>query len=88
MMATHQPKATIVFLAVAGEEQGLYGSNFIAQQYKAAGADIEGMLNNDIVGSSTADDGTRDRHSLRLFARGIANPETADDAATPPHCGH
>jgi Zn-dependent M28 family amino/carboxypeptidase len=79
VIATHRPRATLVFLAVAGEEQGLYGSTFTAQQYQADGADIEGMLNNDIVGSSTADDGTRDRHSLRLFARGVANPETPDD---------
>jgi Zn-dependent M28 family amino/carboxypeptidase len=81
VMAKHQPRATIVFLAVAGEEQGLYGSNFTAQEYRAAGADIQGMLNNDIVGSSTADDGTRDRRSIRLFSQGIANPETPDDIA-------
>ena len=37
------------------------------------------MLNNDIVGSSTADDGTRDRHSVRLFAQGISRPPTSAD---------
>jgi hypothetical protein len=81
VMATRRPRTTLVFVAVAGEEQGLYGSNFMAQSYAAAGADIQGMLNNDIVGSSTADDGTRDRRSLRLFARGVANPPTDDDLA-------
>jgi Zn-dependent M28 family amino/carboxypeptidase len=81
VMARRRPAATLVFLAVAGEEQGLYGSGFTAKQYAAAGADIQGMLNNDIVGSSTADDGTRDRHSLRLFAQGVASPPTADDLA-------
>jgi Peptidase family M28 len=81
VMATRQPRATLVFLAVAGEEQGLYGSGFAARQYAAAGADIQGMLNNDIVGSSTADDGTRDRRSVRLFAEGLLNPPTPDDLA-------
>jgi hypothetical protein len=81
VMAKHKPAATLVFLAVAGEEQGLFGSNHTAQEYKAAGADIQGMLNNDIVGSGTADDGTRDRRSLRLFAQGIANPPTPEDIA-------
>jgi Peptidase family M28 len=81
VLAKRQPRATLVFLTVAGEEQGLFGSAFTAQQYAADGADIQGMLNNDIVGSSTADDGTRDRRSLRLFARGVANPPTADDLA-------
>jgi Zn-dependent M28 family amino/carboxypeptidase len=79
VMATRDPAATIVFMAVAGEEQGLYGSNHAATTYKAAGADIQGMLNNDIVGSSTADDGTRDRRSIRLLAEGISRPPTTAD---------
>ncbi len=79
VMATQHPDATIVFLAVAGEEQGLYGSHHAAAQLAQAGADVQGMLNNDIVGSSTADDGTRDRHSVRLFAQGISRPPTAGD---------
>jgi Peptidase family M28 len=76
VFAKHDPRATIAFMAVAGEEQGLYGSNHAATLYKQAGADIQGMLNNDIVGSSTADDGSRDRHSVRLFAEGISRPPT------------
>jgi hypothetical protein len=79
VMATRQPDATIVFMAVAGEEQNLYGSNHAATLFKAANTDIQGMLNNDIVGSSTADDGTRDRTSVRLFAEGISRPPTASD---------
>jgi hypothetical protein len=58
LSAARQPEATIVFAAVAGEEQGLFGSAFMAAQMKAAGTDIQGMISNDIVGSSTADDGT------------------------------
>ena len=84
VMATHEPDATIVFMAVAGEEQNLYGSNHAATLFKAAGTDIQGMLNNDIVGSSTADDGTRDRRSVRLFAEGISRPPTADRHAADP----
>ena len=70
-----------MFLAVAGEEQNLYGSGFAAQTYQHDGVDVQGMFTNDIVGSSTADDGTRDPYSLRLFSRGVAEPETADDKA-------
>src|SRR6185312_10939762 len=79
VMATRRPHATIVFMAVAGEEQNLYGSNHAATLFKAANTDIQGMLNNDIVGSSTADDGSRDRTSVRLFAQGISRPPTASD---------
>jgi hypothetical protein len=81
VMATHKPKSTIVFVAVAGEEQGLFGANFMATQFRAASADVQGMFTNDIVGSSTADDGTRDPHALRLFAEGVPTTETPQQAA-------
>jgi hypothetical protein len=81
LSAARQPEATIVFAAVAGEEQGLYGSAFMAQQMKAAGTDIQGMISNDIVGSSTADDGTRYKHLVRLFAEGVPTSETAQQTA-------
>ncbi|MFI7492178.1 M20/M25/M40 family metallo-hydrolase [Micromonospora echinaurantiaca] len=82
LMATRRTAATIVFAAVAGEEQGLYGSAYLAGQLKAAGADVQGMFSNDIVGSSTADDGTRDPRSVRLFAEGVPTAETPAEAAT------
>lgn len=81
VLATHAPKATIVLAAVAGEEQGLYGSRHMAAQYKAAGADVQGMFTNDIVGSSRGDDGTIDRHTVRLFAEGVPTAETPEEAA-------
>jgi Zn-dependent M28 family amino/carboxypeptidase len=71
VMAPRRPEATIVFAAVAGEEQGLYGSRFMAQKYKDAGTDVQAMFTNDIVGSSKADDGTADPNSVRLFAEGF-----------------
>ncbi|WP_433227708.1 M28 family metallopeptidase [Actinomadura formosensis] len=82
VMAKRRPEATIVFTAVAGEEQGLYGSRYQAKQYRSAGADVQAMFTNDIVGSSTADDGTRDPRSVRLFAEGVPTAETPDEAST------
>jgi hypothetical protein len=81
VMATHRPKATIVFAAVAGEEQGLFGARHMAAQYKAAGTDVQGMFTNDIVGSSRADDGTVDARTVRLFAEGVPTAETPEQAA-------
>jgi hypothetical protein len=80
VMATRSPEATVVFAAVAGEEQGLHGSRHMAQQFQADSADVQGMFTDDIVGSSTADDGTRDPHSVRLFAEGVPTDETAAEA--------
>ncbi|MFE9127401.1 M20/M25/M40 family metallo-hydrolase [Streptomyces sp. NPDC007148] len=81
VMAKRRPASTIVFAAVAGEEQGLYGATYMAQQFKAAGVDVQGMFTNDIVGSSTADDGTRDPYTVRLFAEGVPSSETPEQAA-------
>lgn len=82
VMATRRPRATIVFAAVAGEEQNLYGARYMAGQYKAAAADVQAMFTNDIVGSSTADDGTRDPRTVRLFAEGVPTAETPAQANT------
>ena len=81
LSAARQPEATIVFAAVAGEEQGLFGSDYMAKQMKAAGVDVQGMISNDIVGSSTADDGTRYKHLVRLFSEGVPTTETAQQTS-------
>lgn len=80
VMSTRESEATMVFAAVAGEEQGLYGSGHMADQFKAAGADVQGMFTNDIVGSPVADDGTSDPHVVRLFAEGVPTSETPEQA--------
>lgn len=77
VLAKHAPESTIVLAAVDGEEQGLFGSRNMAKLMKAAGANIQGMFSNDIVGSSTSDDGTRDAHRLRLFSEGVPTVDTA-----------
>jgi hypothetical protein len=78
VFAAQRFPGTVVFATVAGEEQGLYGSAFMAQQMSAAGADVQGMFSNDIVGASQAWDGTRpDPHTLRLFVEGIPTAATA-----------
>jgi Zn-dependent M28 family amino/carboxypeptidase len=75
-MATRRPAATILLGAVAGEEQGLYGSAFFADSLKNASTNVEGMLNNDIVGSSTGDRGQKDPFTIRLFAQGPPSTES------------
>jgi hypothetical protein len=81
VMAKRQFDATIIFMAVAGEEQNLFGSTFFAQQAKAAGMDVEGMFTNDIIGSSTSDKGVRDPFTVRLFSEGVPTTETPAQAA-------
>jgi Peptidase family M28 len=78
LFATHQFPGTIVLATVAGEEQGLYGSTFMAQQMAAAGNDVQGMFSNDIIGASQGWDGTKpDPFTLRMFLEGVPTNVTS-----------
>jgi Zn-dependent M28 family amino/carboxypeptidase len=68
--------ATIIFLTVAGEEQGLYGSKHFAQMAKQQGWKIEAVLNNDIVGGNLGAD--QDAGVVRVFSEGL--PAAASEA--------
>jgi hypothetical protein len=80
VMSGYKFAATIVFMAVAGEEQGLYGSKHWAFAARDRGADIEAMLDNDIIGSSRSEKGEVDRGSVRLFAEGVRPSAKPSDA--------
>ena len=83
LLATRPLEATVIFAAVAGEEQGLFGSAFMAAQLKAASADIQAAFSNDIVGTGDAHDGTpNDPHTLRFFVEGPPTSETPQQVAT------
>jgi hypothetical protein len=83
VMAQYKFDATIVFMTVAAEEQGLYGSGDFAEKAKQKNLNIAGMLNNDIIGSSMSDDGKRDNTQVRLFAEGVpADQPLTDDQKT------
>src|SRR5688572_3115229 len=62
--------ATLVFIAWAGEEQGLVGSNVHAEDLKKANVPVEAVFNNDIVGNSLGGNGIRDAESIKVYAVG------------------
>lgn len=68
--------ATVVFVTVAGEEQGLYGSRHLAKLAKSENWQLEAVLNNDIVGGDTTpSDKLQRKDAVRVFSEGI--PVTA-----------
>jgi hypothetical protein len=74
-------KGTIIFAAVAGEEQGLVGSAHLAKLAKDEGWDLEAVLNNDIVGGNTTPGDTlqlKDR--VRVFSEGVPVAATPEEA--------
>jgi len=80
VMAKYKFDATIVFMAVAAEEQGLLGARHWAEQARKKNLNIAGMYTNDIIGSSRADNGKVDNKQVRLFSQSI--PATKEMSET------
>jgi hypothetical protein len=70
-LASESPRASIVFAAVAGEEQGLVGSAMLADKLLAAEKDVVFMITNDIVGGVVGSNGRREPAVLRCFSEGV-----------------
>lgn len=73
--------STIVFVAVAGEEQGLVGSGHLAKLAKDEGWQLKAVLNNDIVGGDTTPgDRLQQKDRVRVFSEGVPVAATPDEA--------
>ena len=72
IMSKHQFPATLIFVTVSGEEQGLLGSNYMAEKAKKENWNIEGVLNNDIMGSNNSNEtNIIDNTKIRVFSEGL-----------------
>jgi hypothetical protein len=70
VMSQREFEKTIVFIAFAGEEYGLVGSTLYAQKARKENQIIDGVLNNDIIGSESSGDGKVNNSMLWLFSDG------------------
>jgi hypothetical protein len=82
VMTKYSFDATIIFMTVPGEEQGLLGATHFAEEAKKSNMDIEAMFTNDIIGSSLGGNGVRDPHTVRVFSEGVPSNETTAEATT------
>jgi hypothetical protein len=82
VMAKYEFEATIVFMAVAGEEQSLLGSTHFAEQAKQKNWNVDAMFTNDIVGNTLGGNGVRERGTVRVFSEGVPTNETQAEANT------
>jgi len=72
VMSRHSFPATIIFVTVSGEEQGLLGSSYMARKARAANWNIEAVLNNDIMGSNNSNEtNIIDNTRVRVFSEGL-----------------
>jgi hypothetical protein len=76
VMATRSFPATIIFMTVPGEEQGLDGSAHVAKRAKEEHWNVDAMLNNDIVGNTHGmDNDLKDNMHVRVFSEGIPSTD-------------
>ncbi|QQS48766.1 MAG: M28 family metallopeptidase [Acidobacteriota bacterium] len=80
VMSKYRFDATIVFMAVAGEEQGLLGSTHWAEEARKANRNIGAMFTNDIIGNTIGGNGVRDNARVRVFSEGVPSSETEREA--------
>ena len=82
IMSKQKFNCTIVFVAMVGEEQGLYGATNLAKRAKGEGWNVHLLMNNDIVGNSYGmETDIKDNKSVRVFSEGVSPLETPAQVA-------
>jgi hypothetical protein len=77
IMSKHSFPATIIFVAVSGEEQGLLGANYMAEKAKKQNWNIEAVLNNDIIGSNNSNEtNIISNIKIRVFSEAFSIQDT------------
>jgi hypothetical protein len=82
VMSKRKFDATIVFMTVPGEEQGLLGATYFAQQGVEKKMNIDAMFTNDIIGGVTSQKNSQFRNRVRVFSEGVPSNETQPEANT------
>ncbi|MDT7526421.1 M28 family metallopeptidase [Pseudidiomarina sp. GXY010] len=80
VLSKYQFNGSIVYAALAGEEQGLFGGRIMAEQALADGWFIEAVLNNDMIGNIEGINGVIDNTTARIFAEGTRMDEQPNEA--------
>lgn len=80
VMSKYEFDATIVFMTVPGEEQGLLGATHWAEEAKKKSLNIAAMFTNDIIGNTFGGNGVRDNVRVRVFSEGVPSNETEAEA--------
>jgi hypothetical protein len=81
VMSKHAFPATIIFVTVSGEEQGLLGSTYMAKKARVENWNIEAVLNNDIMGSNNSNEtNIINNTQVRVFSEGLPSYDLSKQA--------
>ena len=80
VLSQYRFNGSIVYAALSGEEQGLFGGRIMAEQAQKDGWRIKAVLNNDMIGNIEGINGVINNTTARIFAEGTRQTETERDA--------
>ena len=80
VLSKHRFAGSIVYAALSGEEQGLFGGKMVAELATREGWRIEAVLNNDMIGNIAGINGVIDNTTARVFSEGTRVNETEREA--------
>ena len=80
VLSKYRFRGSIIFAGLSGEEQGLFGGKALARFIEDADWELEGVLNNDMIGNISGINGVTNNTSARVFSEGTRYVETAEEA--------
>lgn len=80
VLSKYRFAGTIVYAALSGEEQGLFGGKIVAEFALKEGWRIKAVLNNDMIGNIAGLDGVIDNSTARVFSEATRYVETEEEA--------
>ena len=80
VLSKYKFNGSIVYAALSGEEQGLFGGKILAKYAQEHNWRVHGVLNNDMIGNSTGINGVTDNTTARIFSEGTRVIETKEQA--------
>lgn len=80
VLSQHQFAGTLVYAALSGEEQGLFGGKITAGIAKKENWRVEAVINNDMIGNISGINGVINNTTARVFSEGIRATETKEEA--------
>lgn len=80
VLTQYKFSGSVVYAALAGEEQGLFGGKIMAENAQKEGWRIKAVLNNDMIGNIEGVNGVINNTTARIFAEGTRQTETAAEA--------
>jgi hypothetical protein len=81
LLTQYEFDGSVVYAALAGEEQGLVGGAIVVEHALEQGWNIDAVLNNDMIGNIAGINGVINNHSARIFSEGVRAAETEEEAA-------